>query len=68
MSALLDLALADCGDDQRLADIKANDEAERIQADLLRNVNKGQKLAARNDAHALDLQVQYQGCIGWLPV
>jgi hypothetical protein len=42
-------------------------EAEQIAAAVARNVSKGQRLAARNDAHALDLQVQFQGYIGGLP-
>ncbi len=42
-------------------------EAERVAADLARNVNKGSRLAAVNDAHALDLQVQFSGHIGELP-
>lgn len=31
-------------------------EAQRVAADVARDINKGPKLAARNDAHALDLQ------------
>lgn len=64
MSALLESAAQ--LDAQRARDLKASDEAD-IAADLARNVNKGPRLAAVNDAHALDLQVQFQGCIGWLP-
>lgn len=30
-------------------------------------VGKGERLARANDAHALDLQIQLQGCIGELP-
>ena len=65
MSALLSSVL----DDVRLADLAANDEAQRAfeQADLARNVNKGPRLAAAHDDHALDMQIQMQGCIGWLP-
>jgi pyruvate/oxaloacetate carboxyltransferase len=39
-------------------------EAEAIAADLARNVDKGERLARLNDAHALDLQVQLSGYIG----
>lgn len=42
------------------------DEAERIAADVLRNERKGEVLARRNDAHAMDLQIQFQGYIGGL--
>jgi hypothetical protein len=41
-------------------------EVELIAADLARNEKKGQQLAARNDAAALELQVQHLRCIGGL--
>ena len=65
MSALLDQAAR--LDADRDAHLNANDEAEHIAYALARNVRKGEVLAARNDEHAMDLQVQMQGCIGWLP-
>jgi hypothetical protein len=55
-------------DPQRSADLAATDEAERIAADVARDgPGKGARLAAVNDLHALDLQVQFQGFIGELP-
>jgi hypothetical protein len=50
-----------------LAQAELRQERERIEADLRRNVDKGQRLARRNDEHAMDLQLQYQGFIGGLP-
>lgn len=48
-----------------------NDEPEPTEEDWAlfdneRAANKGPKLAARGDAHAMDLQVQFQGYIGEL--
>jgi hypothetical protein len=37
-----------------------------VAADIALDVNKGPRLAARNDAHAMALQVQFQGHIGAL--
>jgi hypothetical protein len=42
-------------------------EADWIAADLARDNGKGERLARANDAHALDLQLQFQGYIGGLP-
>lgn len=42
-------------------------EVELDAADLARDENKGERLAALNDQHALDMQVQCQGYIGELP-
>jgi hypothetical protein len=50
-------------DDVRLAQVVEEQDA-AVAFDLARNVNKGPRLAALNDAHALDLQVQFQGFIG----
>jgi hypothetical protein len=58
------LVLSEC-EQERLR--QARQEAEAIQADLARNVNKGERLARQNEEHALDLQVQFQGYIGGLP-
>lgn len=52
-------------DDIHLAEV-SEVERQRIAADLARDVNKGERLAARNDAHAMDLQIQLQGYIGGL--
>jgi hypothetical protein len=43
------------------------DDATWIAFDLARNVDKGPRLAQRDADIAMDLQVQYQGCIGGLP-
>jgi hypothetical protein len=43
-------------------------EEDFVAADIARNAGKGQRLAARNDAYALDLQIQMQGFIGGLPL
>jgi hypothetical protein len=67
MAQIMEILTQDMHDAVRIKDLKASDEAERIQADLLRNVDKGRRLAAVNDAHAMDLQIQFQGCIGGLP-
>lgn len=52
-------------EDVHLAEV-SEVERQRIAADLARDVNKGERLAARNDAHAMDLQIQLQGYIGGL--
>jgi hypothetical protein len=70
MSQILEEAVQ-AGDPQRVAELARNDaereaEAERIAADLARNVDKGARLARLNDLHAQDLQLQYQGYIGAL--
>jgi hypothetical protein len=43
------------------------DDATWVAFDLARNVDKGPRLAQRDADIAMDLQVQYQGCIGELP-
>lgn len=68
MSARLESLL----DAARRAECAHNDEAleaARIEADLLRDQDKGPKLAARNDAQALAAQVMHQDAMrraGWL--
>jgi hypothetical protein len=65
LESLLDAArLAACAENDQALGIT---EADRVEADLLRDVRKGPRLAAINDAHAADLQLQYQGFIGGLP-